>query len=218
MAGLRTEFEFVLPKGLVDDDGTVHRQGTMRLATARDELEPLNDPKVKDADDPYLTIIVLARVITGLGTRTRLSPKDVEGLFAADLAYLQDFYSVINFGSEAELEQLQRSVADVSRSARRFAPEAQAAPASGTLTAEAAAAAIEARQAGLEAERIAAEAAEADDAAPAPAKRRPKAAAAPAADDGAAPLVDEDGIELPTPRRNRVEEVGRSTGRPKGAR
>lgn len=137
MAGLRTEFEFVLPKGLVDDDGTVHRQGTMRLATARDELEPLNDPKVKDADDPYLTIIVLARVITGLGTRTRLSPKDVEGLFAADLAYLQDFYSVINFGTEAELEQLQRSVADVSRSARRFAADEQAAPApsAGTLTA-----------------------------------------------------------------------------------
>jgi hypothetical protein len=222
MSGLRTEFEFVLPKGVVDDDGTVHRQGTMRLATARDELEPLNDPKVKDADDPYLTIIVLARVITGLGTRTRLSPKDVEGLFAADLAYLQDFYSVINFGTEAEIEQLQRSIADVSRASSRFAdtPAASAPSSPGAVTAAAAAAAIEAREAALEAERIAAEAAElADGAGVAAAKRRPKAAP-PTADhdepDG--PVIGEDGIELPTPRRNRIEEVGRSTERPRGAR
>ena len=220
MSGLRTEFEFVLPKGVVDDDGTVHRQGTMRLATARDELEPLNDPKVKDADDPYLTIIVLARVITGLGTRTRLSPKDVEGLFAADLAYLQDFYSVINFGTEDEIDRLQRSVADVSRSARRLtegAPAAVATRTPGSMSADAAAAAIEARQAALDAERAAAEAAEQADGA-APAKRRPKTAP-PAADtepDG--PVIGEDGIELPTPRRNRIEEVGKSSERPKGAR
>ncbi len=220
MSGLRTEFEFILPKGMVEDGGAVHRQGTMRLATARDELEPLDDPKVKDADDPYLTIIVLARVITGLGTRTRLSPKDVEGLFAADLAYLQDFYSVINFGTDAEIEQLQRNVADVSRAASRFAPDAITAPTSpsspNTLTADAAAAAIEARQAALEAERIASEAAEHAEGAT-PAKRRPKAS--PPEDAGAdGPTVGEDGIELPTPRRNRIEEVGRSTERPKGAR
>jgi len=226
MSGLRTEFEFVLPKGLVDDDGTVHRQGTMRLATARDELEPLNDPKVKDADDPYLTIIVLARVISGLGTRTRLSPKDVEGLFAADLAYLQDFYSVINFGTDAELEQLQRSVADVSRAARRFASEpaapAGAAPVTaspGSMSADAAAAAIEARAAALEAERIAAEAAEQDgDAAPVARKRKAVAPDADVSDEDRGPLVGDDGIELPTPRRNRIEEVGRTTERPKGAR
>ena len=220
MSGLRTEFEFVLPKGVVDDDGTVHRQGTMRLATARDELEPLNDPKVKDADDPYLTIIVLARVITGLGTRTRLSPKDVEGLFAADLAYLQDFYSVINFGTEDEIERLQRSVADVSRSARRFAGDAPAETSTrspGSMTADAAAAAIEARQAALEAERAAAEAVEQPGGA-APAQRRPKTA--PPVEDAEpdGPQIGEDGIELPTPRRNRIEEVGRSTERPKGAR
>lgn len=226
MSGLRTEFEFVLPKGLVDDDGTVHRDGTMRLATARDELEPLNDPKVKDADDPYLTIIVLARVISGLGTRTRLSPKDVEGLFAADLAYLQDFYSVINFGTDAELEQLQRSVADVSRAARRFAPEptvqAASAPASaspGSMSADAMAAAIEARAAGLAAERVAADAAEpAESVTPVARRRKSVAPDGDASDGNAAPLVDDDGIELPTPRRNRIEEVGRSTERPKGVR
>jgi hypothetical protein len=232
MAGLRTEFEFVLPKGVVDDDGTVHRQGTMRLATARDELEPLNDPKVKDADDPYLTIIVLARVITGLGTRTRLSPKDVEGLFAADLAYLQDFYAVINFGTDAEIEQLQRSIADVSRAARRFAggddgPTAR--PTSpGTVSADAAAAAIEARAMALAGQRAAAEAAESLDGdgegvASGPAARRRKTAAAPLSEvDGGegpdGPFVGDDGIELPTPRRNRIEEVGRTTERPRGAR
>lgn len=226
MSGLRTEFEFVLPKGLVDDDGTVHREGTMRLATARDELEPLNDPKVKDADDPYLTIIVLARVITGLGTRTRLSPKDVEGLFAADLAYLQDFYSVINFGTDAELEQLQRSIADVSRAARRFAPEpaVENAPAPvsaspGSMSADAMAAAIEARAAVLAAERVATDAVELTEAAaPLARKRKSVAPDADASDGNGSPLVDDNGIEMPTPRRNRIEEVGRSTERPKGAR
>lgn len=226
MSGLRTEFEFVLPKGLVDDDGTVHREGTMRLATARDELEPLNDPKVKDADDPYLTIIVLARVVTGLGTRTRLSPKDVEGVFAADLAYLQDFYSVINFGTDAELEQLQRSVADVSRAARRFAPgstEPNApAPVSvspGSMSADAMAAAIEARAAVVADEGVGTDSAEPAEAATPVARRRKSVAPDEDASDGnGAPVVDDDGIELPTPRRNRIEEVGRSTERPKGTR
>jgi len=112
MSGLRTEFEFLLPKGLVDDDGSLHREGTMRLATARDELEPLRDPKVRDADDPYLTIVVLSRVVVNLGTKSRVTPRDIEALFAADLAYLQDFYSVVNFGTDDEIEALVRSVED----------------------------------------------------------------------------------------------------------
>lgn len=115
MGGLRTEFDFVLPKGLVDDEGTLHREGTMRLATARDELEPLRDPKVRDADDPYLTVIVLSRVITTLGTKSRVTPRDIEGLFAADLAYLQDFYSVVNFGTDEEIDALVNSVDQAQR-------------------------------------------------------------------------------------------------------
>jgi pyruvate/2-oxoglutarate dehydrogenase complex dihydrolipoamide acyltransferase (E2) component len=205
MAGLRTEYDFVLPKGLVDEDGTVHREGTMRLATARDELEPLSDPKVKDADDPYLTIIVIARVVTGLGTRTRLSPKDVEGLFAADLAYLQDFYSIINFGSDDEIAALTASV-DAARGARRYAPTAASVPASGSVDAPAPAPTAPA---------------------PAPATaeapaRRPAAAAkrtSAVEDDDLTPRYDENGMELPTPsRRARIEEVGKSNDRPKGAR
>lgn len=112
MAPLQTEFEFRLPKGYVDADGTLHRRGTMRLATARDEIEPLRDPRVSDPDDPFLTLLVLSRVITSLGSLTKVGVADVEGLFAADLAFLQDFYGIINFGTRAELDALQGSVPD----------------------------------------------------------------------------------------------------------
>jgi hypothetical protein len=101
---LQTEFRFTLPKGYVDEDGTLHRAGTMRLATARDEIEPLRDPRVKE-NEAYLTVIILSRVITELGTITQVTPKTVERLFAADLGYLQDFYRVVNFGDPAVLEQ-----------------------------------------------------------------------------------------------------------------
>ena len=106
---LRTDYPFVLHKGFVDSDGTVHRRGVMRLATARDEIEPLRDPRVTGPDDPLLTIIVLSRVITELGSVARVTPKEIEGLFAADLAYLQDFYGVVNFGSEADVAELMRA-------------------------------------------------------------------------------------------------------------
>jgi len=118
--GLQTEFEFTLPKGYVGEDGVLHRRGTMRLATARDELEPLRDPRVSGPDDPFLTVIVLARVITQLGTLRQVTPRDIENLFAVDLAYLQDFYGVINFGSDEDIAALlaaQREAAAPSRPA-----------------------------------------------------------------------------------------------------
>lgn len=92
---LKTEFEFKLPKGFVDREGTVHRDGTMRLATAADEIEPLRDPRVKQ-NPAYLVVILLARVITRLGTIPGLTPLQIEGLFSTDLAYLQNFYRQIN--------------------------------------------------------------------------------------------------------------------------
>lgn len=113
MAGLRTEFDFTLPKGYVGNDGTLHRRGTMRLATARDEIEPLRDRTIDGPDDPYLTILVLARVVTSLGTLTEVGIDEVEGLFAADLAFLQDLYGIINFGDQADVEALQASVLPV---------------------------------------------------------------------------------------------------------
>jgi len=78
----------------------------MRLATARDELEPLRDPTIAGPDDPRLTILVLARVIERLGDMELVTAHEVQDLFAVDLAYLQDFYGVINFGSEEDIDAL----------------------------------------------------------------------------------------------------------------
>ena len=103
---LTTAYEFTLPRGYVDRNGDLHRTGRMRLATARDELEPLRDPTVQGPDDPRLTVLILARVVQNLGSLDLVTPHEIEGLFAADLAFLQDFYGVINFGNQQEYEQL----------------------------------------------------------------------------------------------------------------
>jgi hypothetical protein len=92
---LQTEFPFVLPHGYIDSDGTLHREGIMRLATAMDEIAPLKDRRVQ-SNPGYLVIILLARVITRLGELEQINPKIIEGLFAGDLAYLQDMYQRIN--------------------------------------------------------------------------------------------------------------------------
>ncbi len=94
---LRTEFDFILPRGYVDASGAIHRHGTMRLATARDELQPLNDERVK-SNPAYLTVVILGRVITRLGPLDGASVNTtvVEQLFASDLAFLQDLYRRVN--------------------------------------------------------------------------------------------------------------------------
>jgi len=92
---MQTEFEFELPRGYVDEQGQVHRRGIMRLATAIDEIAPLRDRRVR-ANEAYLTIIVLSRVVTELGSLTDVTPHVIEGLFSADLNYLQDLYQRIN--------------------------------------------------------------------------------------------------------------------------
>ncbi len=93
--GLQTEYKFTLPRGYVDADGTLHRDGVMRLATAIDEITPLRDPRVR-TNQAYLTIVLLARVVTKLGTLPDVNSGVIEGLFSADLAFLQDFYQRIN--------------------------------------------------------------------------------------------------------------------------
>lgn len=92
---LRTEFAFELPRGYVDGSGTVHRSGVMRLATARDELVPLRDDRVRE-NSAYLSVVLISRVITRLGSIEDIHPGVVEDLFASDLAFLQDFYRRIN--------------------------------------------------------------------------------------------------------------------------
>jgi hypothetical protein len=100
---LQTEFEFTLPKGYVDSEGTLHCDGVMRLATAMDEIAPLRDARVK-ANEAYLSVVVLARVITRLGKVTDINTDLIENLFTADLAYLQDFYRKINSEGSSESE------------------------------------------------------------------------------------------------------------------
>jgi hypothetical protein len=95
MSELITEFDFELPRGYVDDDGVLHKKGTMRLATAADEILPLRDNKVV-ANPGYLTIILLSRVVTSLGDVRSIRPAIIEKLFSSDLAYLQDMYQRIN--------------------------------------------------------------------------------------------------------------------------
>jgi hypothetical protein len=92
---LQTEHEFTLPFGYLDDEGTLHRDGVMRMATAADEIQPLRDARVQ-ANDAYLVVILLSRVITRLGGVSHINPKVIEGLYAIDLAYLQEFYNQVN--------------------------------------------------------------------------------------------------------------------------
>jgi hypothetical protein len=98
----QTEIEFTLPKGYLDGDGVLHKEGTMRLATAADEILPLKDPRVKQ-NPAYLAVIVLSRVITRLGALPDVNTKVVEGLFASDLNYLQALYESFNGDGGADM-------------------------------------------------------------------------------------------------------------------
>lgn len=98
----QTEFPFTLPIGYTGPDGEVHREGSMRLSTAFDEIAPLKDPRVQ-ANPGYLVIILLSRVVTRLGSLEFINPKVMEGLLSGDLVYLQDFYRRINEAGHARL-------------------------------------------------------------------------------------------------------------------
>lgn len=91
----KTEYEFILPRGYVDENGEIHKKGIMRLATAADEIMPMKDPRVQQ-NPGYLTIILLARVITSLEGISMIDVRLIEKLFTADLAFLQDLYQRIN--------------------------------------------------------------------------------------------------------------------------
>lgn len=102
----RTEYEFVLPHGYLDEDGELHREGVMRLATAADEILPLKDPRVQK-NPAYLVIIVLSRVLTRLGGVDGITTRTIESLFVADLAFLQRLYNEINrVDTEAQADEI----------------------------------------------------------------------------------------------------------------
>ncbi len=95
MGVLQTEYEFILPKGYVDDEGNLHKNGKMRLSTAADEILPMKDPRVQ-SNPAYLTIILLSRIVTELGSLKMITPKVIEGLFSGDFSYLQEMYTRVN--------------------------------------------------------------------------------------------------------------------------
>lgn len=99
--GFQTEIDFELPKGYLDEAGTLHRRGVMRLATAADEILPLRDPRVQQ-NEAYLAVIVLARVIVRLGNLPEVHTGIIEGLYASDLAYLQRLYEQLNSDDDAD--------------------------------------------------------------------------------------------------------------------
>ena len=98
----QTEFEFTLPCGYLDREGTLHREGIMRRATAADEILPLKDPRVQK-NPAYLVIILLSRVVTRLDGVEQINPGVIENLYATDLAFLQDLYNEINQISNGHL-------------------------------------------------------------------------------------------------------------------
>ncbi len=120
----QTEIDFELPKGYVDDEGTLHRRGKMRLATAADEILPLRDPRVQQ-NEAYLTVIILARVITRLGALPDVHTGTIEGLFASDLAYLQRLYEEFKGNESLELGVPERNSMSAP-SLRRFAAVGEA--------------------------------------------------------------------------------------------
>lgn len=95
MKAFQTEFEFTLPMGYADESGNLYREGTMRLATAGDEILPMKDPRVQQ-NPPYLSVILLSRVITRLGDLKSITPKVIEGLYSGDFSFLQEMYNSTN--------------------------------------------------------------------------------------------------------------------------
>ena len=100
---LQTEYEFTLPKGFIDEEGTLHKKGIMRLATAADEILPQKDPRVQ-SNPAYLTLILLSRVVSKLGMLNDVNPRVIEGLFLEDLNYLQELYQRVNGKGELTLK------------------------------------------------------------------------------------------------------------------
>ena len=90
-----TEFVFTLPRGYMDTTGQIHHTGRMRLATALDEIQALQDPRVQ-ANEAYLPVLLLSRVLTQLGARPRITPEIIADLFVIDFAYLEDLYQRLN--------------------------------------------------------------------------------------------------------------------------
>ena len=67
----------------------------MRLALAIDEIEALQDPRVQ-THEANLPLVLICRVVTRLGDLPAVTTQVIAGLFASDLAFLEDLYLRLN--------------------------------------------------------------------------------------------------------------------------
>lgn len=89
-------YAFTLPKGLPDEQGQLHRQGGLRLASGHDEIQVQQDQRVHD--NPYYgPIILLTQAITYLGQFQQITPTHLEHLFLTDFLYLQETYANLTY-------------------------------------------------------------------------------------------------------------------------
>ena len=99
----QTEYEFTLPRGYMDKEKNLHRHGSMRLATALDELEAMKDYRVKNNPD-YLSVLLLSRVVEHIEGIDAVTPEVIEGMFTADYQFLQNMYETINHAEEPVIQ------------------------------------------------------------------------------------------------------------------
>jgi hypothetical protein len=99
---ISTEFPFTLPIGYGAPDGSLCRQGNMRLATAHDEFQAMRDPRVQ-ANPAYLVVVALARVVS-LDKVDVMSTLIIEELFLRDFTFLQKLYNKVNALDEDEAD------------------------------------------------------------------------------------------------------------------
>ncbi|MBO0351526.1 hypothetical protein J0895_21070 [Phormidium pseudopriestleyi FRX01] len=97
-----TEFTFTLTVGMVDGEGSLHRQGVMRKATGYDEIWVSKDPRTQE-NPAYGIIFLLSRVITHLGNFSSVTPQLLEQLFLTDFIFLREFYTQINQSGVEEM-------------------------------------------------------------------------------------------------------------------
>lgn len=92
---LSTEFPFTLPRGLIDAQRQVHRRGSVRLATVKDELLVQSLPSVGN-NPAHKSLLMLSQVISRLRGLSLVSLDILEQLTLRDIIYLREFSNRVN--------------------------------------------------------------------------------------------------------------------------
>jgi hypothetical protein len=93
----RGDYEFELPIGVRDDQGRLHRSGTLRKMTGRDEAI-LADPQ-NQRNGGRLVTQLLASCLTGLGELKEIDTTVVADMYSADRNYLLLKLRAATFGA-----------------------------------------------------------------------------------------------------------------------